>query len=314
MAPRAALAAGPLPSCAGGVGAAALAHAPVLPLSPFLSPVAPSAVPVAAGLGVLSAGALLGCRRQHAGRLSARPRRRGSGRRRGFRASQLLAAARVLDPSPRPEWEIRLPQLTAEECHRLHLGQYVQRQERQGPRGSGFVVVDVEAPPSLVLKSLTAFDNYPGMIPVVRHAVVHALGRGQHGVSKARCTYRLSRFGFSVSVVHVVDLLAGLVRFDLDPEAFNIVLHEASGFWHVEPACGGTCSRVWLCVSLRAASLLPSWLVDYVAERALRRATAWLRPHFAQLCASGAIEDAEGALGDNRVIHSYCPQWSVIGR
>mmetsp|Transcript_133200 Transcript_133200/g.297216 ORF Transcript_133200/g.297216 Transcript_133200/m.297216 type:complete len:338 (+) Transcript_133200:110-1123(+) len=181
-----------------------------------------------------------------------------------------------------------LPSLTEAEHQQLRMGGQVQKQERDGHTGWGFVVMDVDAPPSTILGCLEAFQAYPGMIPVVRQAEVVSRGRNADGTVTARCNYRVSKFWLSISAVHHVDLAGGLVRFDLDPDVSGMVLREASGFWHVTPSPEGGSgrSRVWLRVGLRASSFLPHALVDYAAERALRRATTWLRPHVEQLWAA----------------------------
>ena len=36
--------------------------------------------------------------------------------------------------------------------------------------------------------------------------------------------------------------------------------------------------RVWLSASIRVSRVVPKWVVDYAARRALPRATAWLGP------------------------------------
>jgi len=85
-----------------------------------------------------------------------------------------------------------------------------------------------------------------------------------------------------VAIVHTVNKEAGIVFFDLDPSVSAMMLQEVTGFWHVE-ALENSSSRVWLKVDLRAASWLPHWLIDYASERALSRATAWLKPNVEQL-------------------------------
>lgn len=52
---------------------------------------------------------------------------------------------------------------------------------------------------------------------------------------------------------------------------------------YVEALDADCISRVWLRVDLCAASWLPHWLIDYASERALTRATAWLKPNVEQL-------------------------------
>lgn len=169
--------------------------------------------------------------------------------------------------------------LVPEDLDQLKIGEAVLKQERKGARGTGLFVTDVDAPPSLVLSVLRSFVEYPDMIPVVRHADVN-YNNGTH----ARVHYKVSKFQLGVEVLHSVDGEAGVVSFDLDQAQSGPVLREASGRWSVEPSpCGDPArSRVTLSVSLRASSLLPHWLVDYAAQRAMRRATSWLKPYMAQ--------------------------------
>lgn len=178
--------------------------------------------------------------------------------------------------------EEALPSLSQADLLQLRRGQQVRKQERHGARGHGFVVGDVDAPVGVVMRSLEAFEDYPNMIPVVRKVTVSS--RDSSGsVARTRCNYRISKFWLGVTVTHSVDWDAGVVRFDLDQDAewSRFVLQEASGFWRVEPSPDGPpgTSRVWLVVTrLRASPVLPPCIVDYAADRALRRATCWLKP------------------------------------
>jgi hypothetical protein len=166
------------------------------------------------------------------------------------------------------------------------MGHKVQRQEHHGSAGEGFVVQQVDAPPSVVLRCLESFEDYAGMIPVVRQVSSASSIRVADGVTGTRCSYRISKFWLRVSVVHTVDHGKGLVRFELDPFLPGLVLREASGFWMVQPVEDNPSQcRVWLVAGLKASSLLPHFIVDYAAERALRRATSWLRPHVEALWA-----------------------------
>jgi hypothetical protein len=217
--------------------------------------------------------------------------------------AQFMSAVvqKALERIHRPQ---ELPQLTKEQERQLQCGESLQQQERHGSMGNGFVAVDVEAPMSTVLSCLGAFEDYPSMIPVVRQVTVTSRGSKADGVATAKCNYRISKFQFGVSVEHTVDHVARTVRFDLDndlPDASRLVLKEASGFWFVEPTPDGrpNSSRVWLYVSrLRANSLLPHWIVDYASERALRRATCWLKPVMEarwreQLCKQRPLAEVE---------------------
>lgn len=192
--------------------------------------------------------------------------------------------------------ELELPTLTTEDKSQLARGLRVQRQTRQGPQGQGLVVFDVHAPPELVLERLTDFENYPYMIPVVRRATVHSHRVSEAGTEITWCSYRISRFLLGVSVVNSVNRTAGFVKFDLDPNVSAMMLQDVTGFWHVEQLGGReeVLSRVWLKVDLRAASWLPHWLIDYASERALSRATAWLKPNVEELWSQSINGSKEG--------------------
>lgn len=180
----------------------------------------------------------------------------------------------------------KLPSISAADDQQLRAGRKVQRQERDGRTGWGFVVTDVSAPPSVVLGCLEAFSDYPKMIPVVRDVAVHSESRASNGALMVNCTYLVSRFRLGISVMHKAIRPAGLVRFDLDQARSGLVLQDCRGFWFVEhvPEEFPSRSRVWLYVqSLRTSAFLPHWLVDYAAERALNRATDWLRPQAERL-------------------------------
>lgn len=179
----------------------------------------------------------------------------------------------------------------------------MQKQERSGCAGAALFVVDVAAPPEVVFGALIGFEEYPGMIPVVRQAERRAPADAsvRRDLGAVRMDYKISRFWLDVPVVHLVDSAASLVRFDLDLDeaGAGALMQEASGVWRVEEAPGSTASggagagvgvgrrsRVTLRVSLNASPWLPLWLIDYAAERALRRGTAWLKPHMERLWAA----------------------------
>lgn len=191
------------------------------------------------------------------------------------------------------EHKLDLPRLTATEELKLKQNLHVQRQTREGPQGQGMVVFDVHAPASLVLERLADFENYPAMIPVVRKATVHASHVADDGTQTAHCSYRISRFYLSVAIVHNVSREEGLVCFDLDPTVSAMMLKEVTGFWYVEALEADCISRVWLRVDLCAANWLPHWLIDYASERALTRATAWLKPNVEELWSESCASSAE---------------------
>jgi len=69
--------------------------------------------------------------------------------------------------------------------------------------------------------------------------------------------------------------------FTLDPACKNLVLQDAKGIWYTQSNPDGldeNVTRVWLLCSLKVSKILPTFIVDYTANRAMPRATTWLRP------------------------------------
>jgi len=178
-----------------------------------------------------------------------------------------------------------LHSLTDSDLEQLQSGLPVQKQQRDGPTGSGLVVVEVDVPPSAVLECLESFEHYQEMIPVVRQVELVSRTPVKQDVTLARVNYRISKFWLNLSVAHRMDRTEGTIEFDLDESCSKIVLQQASGFWQVERAPGvhTTRTRIWLRATIRASSMLPHWIIDYAAARALRRATCWLKPYMESL-------------------------------
>ncbi|KAK1744154.1 hypothetical protein QTG54_004687 [Skeletonema marinoi] len=68
--------------------------------------------------------------------------------------------------------------------------------------------------------------------------------------------------------------------FTLDPASSNMALKYAKGIWYTQSNPDGKegHTRVWLLCELKVSRLLPQWIVDYAASRAMPRATTWLKP------------------------------------
>lgn len=185
--------------------------------------------------------------------------------------------------SPREEGEewrpAGLPRLSRHELSLLHRGERVQRQTRDGGSGVGLSVVDVKADIDLVMEYLKDYKGYEREIDTVRSATVLAFS----GPDTAKAEFLVSRFRLTIHVLmrHLVG--RNCVEFELDPECTKLgrnVLREAKGFWFAEEpqdrAQGYT--RVWMTAQVDCSRLLPGFIIDYAAARALPRATTWLKP------------------------------------
>jgi len=216
-----------------------------------------------------------------------------------------VPAAFVMPPPPLP---FTLPDLTKSQKKLLMSGERVQFQSDMGREGSGFVVVDVKAPSAVVWECLLDFYSYPQTIPTVRdvqmftnthlNADIYSeeavkrqkyedgtLATLKHGVpSVTRAAFTLSKFRLKIAAIHKYrpHPRGDYMVFTLDPSCTNLVLKNAKGVWHTQSnpdGRGDEYTRVWLLCELGVSPLLPQWITDYAAKRAMPRATTWVKPH-----------------------------------
>jgi hypothetical protein len=161
------------------------------------------------------------------------------------------AAATFCEPLP-----FVLPKLTPEQLKQLEAGERVQEQARMGREGSGYVVVDVKAPPYVVWECLLDFESYPELIPTVREMqlftnrklntgyvnekpVLPGTGREtrHYGTpSVTRASFTLSKFRLNIAAIHkyTPHPEGDYMIFTLDPSCTNMVLKGAKGTWYTK--------------------------------------------------------------------------------
>lgn len=107
-------------------------------------------------------------------------------------------------------------------------------------------------------------------------------GRKQQGRSKAN-TYCARTHNDLHPQPKPASIKQNRLDFFLDPDStqYRSILEMAEGFWYIDdrPADrppGWT--RVYMSATVKVNSLVPLWLVEYAAERALKRASSWLKP------------------------------------
>lgn len=193
-----------------------------------------------------------------------------------------VSAAFSLPPPPLP---FTLPKLTPEQTRQVNAGERVQFQSDMKREGSGFVVVDVKAPARVVWDCLLDFESYPETIPTVRSVEISKkdVSNLKNGVpSETSAAFSLSKFRLRVAAIHKYrpHPLGDHMIFTLDPSCTNLVLQKAKGVWYTEENVDGRegITRVWLLCELKVSNMLPMWIVDYAAKKAMPRATSWLKP------------------------------------
>lgn len=199
----------------------------------------------------------------------------------------------VAEPLP-----FRLPELSDLQRQLLDAGERVQEQSNMGREGRGFVVLDVDAPDYVVWECLLDFAKYPENIGTVRDVQLFTSEHlessyttespvlpGEYETrhygkpSNTRANFVLSKFRLNIAAIHRYHPHphGHYMDFSLDPACKNVVLQDAKGIWYTQTLENGK-TRVWLLCELVVSRLLPSFIVDYTAKRAMPRASTWIRP------------------------------------
>lgn len=196
----------------------------------------------------------------------------------------------------------QLPTLTSSQREQLAAGERIQEQSKMGREGSGYVVLDVKAPDYIVWECLLDFEKYPEYIGTVRsmqmftnthlkqsyiaeQPVLPGTGRETRHYGKAsvtRAKFVLSKFQLNIAAVHKYRPHPDghYMEFTLDEACRNVVLKDAKGIWYTESNPDGRTgyTRIWLLCELTVSPILPTFIVDYTAKRAMPRASTWITP------------------------------------
>lgn len=200
-----------------------------------------------------------------------------------------------------------LPTLSQQQEELLGRGERIQEQTKMGQEGSGYVVLEVPAPDYVVWECLLDFEKYPEYIDTVRSMtmwtnthlkqsyiaekpVLPGTGRETRhfGIASiTRASFVLSRkFRLKIAAVHKYSPHPNghYMEFSLDKACRNVVLKDAKGIWYTQPSPNRPgYTRIWLLCELRVSSMLPKFIVDYAAVRAMPRASTWIKPAVAKM-------------------------------
>lgn len=150
----------------------------------------------------------------------------------------------------------KLPKMTEEQRELLKRGERVQEQARMGREGSGYVVLDIKAPPYVVWECLLDFESYPQTIPTVRDMQLYTSEKLNSGYvnekpvlpgtgretrhygtpSITRAKFILSKFRLNIAAIHKYTPHpdGDYMDFTLDESCTNVVLKGAKGIWYTE--------------------------------------------------------------------------------
>jgi hypothetical protein len=215
----------------------------------------------------------------------------------------LQSASAPIDPLP-----FTLPKLSDEQRQQLRDGERIQEQSKMGREGSGFVVMDIPSPAYAIWECLLDFEAYPENIGTVRSMRMFTNthlkqsyiaekpvppGTGMetrhYGIASiSRAAFTLSKFRLKIAAIHRYQPHPDghYMVFTLDKACTNAVLQDAKGIWYTQENPEGRqgYTRIWLLCELKVSPMLPTFIVDYAAKRAMPRATTWLRPTVERFC------------------------------
>lgn len=186
-------------------------------------------------------------------------------------------------PAKQVSHDYSLPVLTPFEQDRLATQGRVERRSRRNRVGEAFVVVDTKLPADLVWSALLDINTWSSRMRGVRSSLVreerNEAIRAAFKVTKLRLPANLVFTPLAEDPVPTDPTVAAprTLAFTLDDECTNLAVENLVGFWHVEDLPDGRGTRVYLKASIGACALVPMSALDYVADKALARATEWLR-------------------------------------
>ncbi|KAJ1462633.1 hypothetical protein M885DRAFT_505622 [Pelagophyceae sp. CCMP2097] len=196
-------------------------------------------------------------------------------------ASSLRSPAAVAAARQPAYEEYALPQLSRAERDLLVSTGRVERVSRRGRVGDAFVVVDTSLSVDEAWRRISDVADYPSLMRGIRTSTVRR-NTASNGASDVRAGMKLTRLRLPANIVFTpvaeADAdAARTLRFALDAQCTNLAVEYITGLWHVEAAAEDPSkTRIWLKASVGACALVPMYALDYVAAKALKRATEWL--------------------------------------
>jgi hypothetical protein len=185
-----------------------------------------------------------------------------------------------------------LPQLSEQQLLALQAGEIVQEQSEMGRQGSGFVVQDVQSSEETIWnRCLLDVDSYVDNIHTVRSmrrtdkSSSSTLQRVEFGTpGTIRACFTISKFHLQIGTVfkyqpHATD--GHYMELTLDNDFSNAVLQKAKGIWYTQRISDNV-TRLWLLCDLTVSPLLPPFIIESAATKAMPHASRWIRPTVAK--------------------------------
>lgn len=176
--------------------------------------------------------------------------------------------------------------LNNEALNLLKKGKTYKSQTSEGGSGRGIVVVDILAPTATVWSRILDFDNYNKMVTGVvqssnYNVVKHKPSRSNNFLSETiytRMKIGLSMVTLEYFVEHSYYPKLNILTWTLDYDKASD-LDDSAGYWYLipHPEKGSDATRVFYSVDANFPSWLPTFVQNFVSNKALGDATSWLK-------------------------------------
>ena len=190
---------------------------------------------------------------------------------------RVLAPTAVPAPPALPSAALVPPRLTGTERRVLLRVGEVQRKSRRGREGECLTVVETALASEDCWERITDVANWSSLLRGVRSSKVVDDGRAD---GRVRADFLFTKLRLPATLLLRADRCTVFpdrceLHFELDPASPSCAVKRCTGKWVVERASDGA-TRVSLKADIQATRLVPGQVVDFVAERALDRAVAWI--------------------------------------
>jgi len=145
-----------------------------------------------------------------------------------------------------------------------------------------FIQQDVQADEESVWHCLLDFEAYTENIHTVRSMKMIETSSTQRRYNKpstTRASFSVSKFHLTINTIlqYFPHKCGHYMELSLDNALSNAALQQAKGIWYTE-VISPTVTRVWLLCDLKLSPILPPFIVDCAASKAMPRASSWIRP------------------------------------
>jgi len=179
----------------------------------------------------------------------------------------------------------KLPTLSKEQRQILKSGRVVEeisnKRRRSSTKGLDYVVVDIDAPASVIWQYLLDFKSYPSFIAKVKNAKVLNRKRENDHKITINTEFFITRHKIKAHIIHKYNIDGDYMTFSLDSKKSASTIpgiQSAKGIWHTQQITPFK-TRTWMLCNIQGSIFLPSWMIQSTTQRFMPMAASWVKPN-----------------------------------